>query len=230
MKKRILSALAALMLLCFAASGVYALEVPDLEAKGSIHLEMKHGEDAVPGGTLTLYRVADIHVENGADYSFRYTDAYAACEADLADLASRETAQTIADYTAANAVAGVTAEIAGDGTVVFADLELGLYLLVQETPAEGFSPVSPFLVSVPTYRSGSYIYDVNATPKVDLEPAPTVPTEPTEPSKPTKPTDPELPQTGQNNWPVPVLAVAGLSFFALGVYLWANGRKHGNES
>ena len=230
MRKRILSAFVALMLLCFTASVAYAQEVPDLSRTGSIHLELKYGEEAVPGGSLTLYRVAEISAPNGADYSFRYVDAYAACEADLGDLASSETAHLIAEFTAANAIEGVTAEIGADGTVAFENLELGLYLLVQKTPGEGFSPVSPFLVSVPTYRSGSYLYDVNASPKVNLEPAPTVPTEPTEPSEPTEPTDPELPQTGQNNWPVPALAAGGLILFALGVYVYASGRKNGSES
>ena len=63
-------------------------------------------------------------------------------------------------------------------------------------------------------EDGQYRYDVTAAIKSELErePETTVP-----PS--TQPEDPKLPQTGQLNWPVPVLAAAGLGLFTLGLIL-----------
>lgn len=224
MKKRIVSALLALMVLCFAAMAVYALEVPDLSRTGSIHVALTYEGESVPGGSITLYRVAEIAVENQSDFSFRYVDSYADCGVDLSDLHSAETAAGLARFTGENAIQGLTGTIGSNGTITFTELELGLYLLVQNTPAPGYNPITPFLVAVPNYTGDSYEYDVNASPKVDLEPAPTEPTEPesTEP-EPTVPD--ELPQTGQNNWPVPVLAVVGLIFLAMGAWLCVSGRK-----
>lgn len=48
---------------------VYAHEAPDMEREGSIHITMLCGEEAVPGGSLTLYRVGDVQ-ENDGDYDF----------------------------------------------------------------------------------------------------------------------------------------------------------------
>ena len=53
---------------------------------------------------------------------------------------------------------------------------------------------------------------------------PTEPTEPTEPPPPPPPPPPHLPQTGQLNWPIPVMAMMGCAMFVLGVFLYS-GRK-----
>ena len=43
--------------------------------------------------------------------------------------------------------------------------------------------------------------------------------------KPEKPQDPTLPQTGQLNWPVPVLAVSGVVLFTIGWLICFNRKK-----
>lgn len=60
-------------------------------------------------------------------------------------------------------------------------------------------------------EDGHYIYEVNAEGKFQLQQKP-------EPTEPTKPADSTLPQTGQLNWPIPVLVVLGLAMFSVG---WA---------
>lgn len=85
-----------------------------------------------------------------------------------------------------------------DGEIAFTGLELGLYLLVQHKAAKGYETAAPFLVSVPMEEDGVLRYDVDASPKVELEKKP----EPTS-TTPPAPTDPRLPYTGQLNWPVP---------------------------
>ena len=101
-----------------------------------------------------------------------------------------------------------------DGKATFAGLPTGLYLIIQEKAAKGFSKLSPFLVSVPYMEDGQYLYDVTAAIKTELEREP----ESTPPPS-TKPDGPKLPQTGQLNWPVPVLAVSGLAMFTIGFLL-----------
>lgn len=230
MRKRLLCFLCALLLFSAAASAVCAVEVPDLSRLGSIAMTMTYEGEAIPGGSLTLYRVALVQAEGG-DYSFRYVDAYADCAVELTEPFSGTMAQALAEYTAAASIPGIKQEIDGQGRVTFRDLELGLYLLVQEDAAEGYTAVRPFLVSVPGKKDGSYCYDVDASPKLALEPAPTETTEPTEPPDTTEPptTEPRLPQTGQHNWPIPILAASGLLLFMLGWYMRRSGQTEKNE-
>lgn len=222
MSKRIFPLLIAFALVLSMQFSVFAHEVPDMTRTGSISVTMRQGHDAIGGGTLTLYRVGEIFEDNG-NLGFRPAGDFVSCGESFEDLYSSELAQNLAAYASSNEIAGRTKEIDKNGSVSFSDLELGLYLIVQQQAAEGYSQTTPFLISVPKQENGSYIYEVDASPKVELIPAPTVP--PTEPP----PKDPSLPQTGQLNWPIPVLAVTGLLLFILGWVLCFDRRKNRYE-
>lgn len=226
MKKRFLFAALLILLVSVLPTTAYALEVPDFDRQGSIAITMTCQGEAVPGGSLTLYRVADVHAENGADYSFRYTQEYTACGVAL-NLNSAETAEKLVAFTAEKKITGTKLQIDKKGEVTFQKLNIGLYLLVQEDAADGYEKVSPFLVSVPGREAGRYIYDVDASPKLELEKAPTQPTTPPT-TKPEKP--PKLPQTGLVQWPVPILAVSGIACLIVGWYFQTSGKKKDNES
>lgn len=213
------------LLLCGMSLTVFAHPVPDLTEKGSISITMHSGETKVGGGTLTLYRVGEVHESNG-DYTFVPTGDFADCGLDLSNIDSSALASDLAAYAADNRLIGSTKSIDADGKVSFIDLELGLYLLVQNEAAEGYNKANAFLVTVPRLKDGEYIYDVEASPKVELTPAPVPPPdEPDEPDEPDKPDEPQLPQTGQLNWPVPTLAIAGLALFATGWVLCSKTSK-----
>ena len=81
-------------------------------------------------------------------------------------------------------------------------------------------------MSLPQWQNDGYVYDLTASPKVPLVPEPTEPTVPTEP---TDPTDPWLPQTGQLNWPIPLMAVSGLALFMAGCILCFGRKKERYE-
>lgn len=255
----------------------------DLTQTGSIEVTMKQEEEVVPGGTLTLYRVGEIQQQNG-DYSFGLVEDFADSGESLEDITSPELAEGLAGF--AQEENGKTLQIDENGNVMFDDLELGLYLVVQYNAAEGYENVSPFLVSVPVNINGTYIYQVDATPKVGLinggppappdvtptptpepdvtptpgpdvtptptpgpdvtptptpdpdvtptpaptpTPPPTVVPTPTPVVTPTPTPAPTLPQTGQLNWPIPLLAVAGLAVFAAGWILRFGQKKEKDE-
>lgn len=217
----------ALLLLCSMSVTVYAHEVPDPSREGSIMITMDYENKAVPGGALELYRVGAV-VEDGGNYSFALTGDFIGSGASLEDVQSPQLAKYFAGYADEHNVTGETGNIGCDGTVLFSDLELGLYLIVQTEVADGYLKVNPFLVSLPMYENGIYLYDVDASPKIDVkkDPAATIPSSPEEisPSKPGLPSSATLPQTGQLNWPIPILTILGLMLFSAG-WMLRFGRK-----
>ena len=224
----ILCAIAVVAMLCTMGMTAYAHEVPDMTKNGSIHITMQLDGEAVPGGTLTLYRAGMIDEDDG-NYSFvpeeefwewgdSFGDGNSFGEGDSARLA-----ESLAEYVREQGMTGTTREIGADGAVLFADLEPGRYLLVQDVAAEGYNKAAPFLVSVPMTENGSYLYDVDASPKVELTKAPA------EPEQPETPTGPKLPQTGQLNWPIPLLVVAGLCLLSAGWLLRFGKQESGGR-
>lgn len=213
MFKRIFSLAVAALLICGLSISVFAAEVPDLTKKGSISISMHSGDTKVGGGTLTLFRVGAVS-ENNGDYSFVPTGDFVDCGKSFADVSSSDLASSLAEYAEKNSISGNTQTIDDDGNITFADLELGLYLLVQEEAAEDYNEANPFLVTVPRLQDGVYIYDVEASPKVELTPS--GPITPPDQDDEDNPGGSRLPQTGQLNWPIPVLSIAGLGLFALG--------------
>ena len=211
MKKGILCVLCLCFLICMLPTAAFALEVPDLDREGTISVTMEYKGEKISGGTLTIYRVGVITVENGADYSFAYVAEYADCGFALDNVADPELAENLAAYTKERGISGSTKSIDANGNVTFSDLKPGLYLLVQNEAAAGYYPANPFLVSLPGKNESGYEYQVNASPKLELEP------------KPTTPSEPDLPQTGQVRWPVPVFAVLGLLLVGCGVLLRRKG-------
>lgn len=271
-RKRLAAVLAALTLLVWCAAPAFALEVVDLSRTGSIKVSLYDSEtsEAVGGGTLTLYRVAKVQKDN-ANLSFVYTNGFEDCGVELGDLSEGELADRLAEKIAATAES-TTVEISDLGAAEFGDLEVGLYLVVQTTAAENYNVINPFLVSVPIQENGSYVYDVDALPKVGTaaKKTPEPPDTPDTPDTPDKPDEenpntpvapgpdnpdgwvlgangekiylnPEapspdnpnghvmgahgLPQTGQLNWPIPVLAVTGVVLVAAGIRLKKGTRK-----
>ena len=270
-RKRLAAVLAALTLLVWCAAPAFALEVVDLSRTGSIKVSLYDSEtsEAVGGGTLTLYRVAKVQKDN-ANLSFVYTNGFEDCGVELGDLSEGELAGRLAEKIAATAES-TTVEISDLGTAEFGDL----YLVVQTTAAENYNVINPFLVSVPIQENGSYVYDVDALPKVGTA-AKKTPEPPDKPDKPDTPDTPDkpdeenpntpaapgpdnpdgwvlgangekiylnpeapspdnpngyvmgahgLPQTGQLNWPIPVLAVTGVVLVAAGIKLKKGTRK-----
>jgi len=230
--KKITSILTVIIMLCCFSSTVFADNVPDLTMRGSIQITMRSGDTYVPGGNLTLYKVGDIYEDNG-NYSFVLTDSFAGSGETLDDIQSAQLADDLARYAERNSITGTNKEIDQNANIAFTDLDLGLYLLVQEQAAEGYNKVSPFLVSVPMQENGAYVYDVDASPKVELEKVTEPDTPDTPPDTPDTPppTNPggKLPQTGQLNWPIPVLVACGLGLFIIGWWMRFGGKKDSYE-
>ena len=228
MKKKILAFLLVLVLLHSAVIHVSAVHpIPDLTSKGSITFTMIKNGTRLHGGSMQLCRVGSIQ-ENDGDYKFVLIDKLKNSDVDL---------QTT-DYAVANKLlklvkrhnlTTLTSPIV-KGKVSFSDLPVGLYLVWQndENATEGYSPINPFLISIPQLEGEQYILDIVAKPKVPLKPEPSEPPPPpqTPPPPPqTPPPPPELPPTGQLNWPIPVVAGTGCLLFIIGLILYSSRKR-----
>lgn len=216
--KPIFSLFLALCLLCMASVTAYAHETPDESEKGTITVEMKYEGKAVTGGILTAYRVGRVQEDNG-NYSFVKTSAMETFSGSYDEISSVKLAEDVAAFVEADRLPAYATAENKDGKAVFTSLELGLYLIVQTEASDGYEPLKPFLVSVPMNENGHYVYEVNAEGKFQLHQEP-------KPTTPPKPSEPTLPQTGQLNWPIPVLVTLGLGLFSIGWALrFGSGRK-----
>lgn len=215
--KRMLSFIFTVMLVSVISVTALAHEVPDLERKGSISADMVYQGNRVSGGSLGLYKVGKVTVENG-NYSFSYIKEFEDCSIPITDLSSSGLSKELVEITNEKNISALSVQnIDKNGHVTFSNLDLGLYLVVQKSASPGYNIISPFLVSIPNEENGQYIYDVNAVPKIELKPS----EKPEIPKKyPNK-----LPQTGQWNWPILILIIVGLGFVKKGIHIKRCGSK-----
>jgi hypothetical protein len=287
--KRLLILLFSILLICCMSITAFAV---DQDKTGSIEVTMKYNGSAVSGGTLTIYRVGDAQKEADG-YKYTLTEDFAGSGAVLETEESADTAKSLANYASNKGINGTTSTIDTYGKVSFKELEIGVYLIVQNRAASGYEKITPFLVNIPMLLTDSgtnaastdnEIYDVEASPKMSrkassssssssgsrggISPTPTPKVSITSSTTPTStpkssgtpvstddpsPTDvpdsgtvqeteppsgeltpqgeeppssgsgqqdvvitPKLPQTGQLNWPIPVLVIFGLVVFSIG--------------
>lgn len=219
---------------------------------GSLHVRLYDTHNDVPlrGGELTLYQVASVKCTNGNLY-FDYTGDFAGCGVVLGDLSDSTLADQLVKYLPVVPAIAAQQDVNEEGYADITKLPQGLYLVVQTEASHGYEAIKPFLVSIPMPDGDNWIYDVDATPKVgatipetpdtpDTPVSPDSPDNPVSPDSPDNPVSPEnpdnpvspsnpdkpvLPQTGQLNWPVPVLACSGVLLFAAGWVLNRQGKK-----
>ncbi len=227
MMKRVIPVLLTLVLLLGLPVKAFAHDVPQERNDCTIEIQVRYDGQDITGGTLTAIRVGYVDEDDG-NYFFRRVHDHLLLE----EIDSAQAAAQLLNFYENNWNAydfEIQTVPVVQGLARFENLQTGLYLIVQRTPAPGFTGVGAFLVSIPYMVDGVYQYHVTAAIKSELdrqtETVPTESTEPTEstaptdPTKPTEPENPKLPQTGQLNWPVPLLAVAGLALITLGCIL-----------
>lgn len=215
--RRLLTILSVVFIIVSLNMQVLAFEDLNPDQLGSIQITMRYDDEPVSGGSLTIYHVGEL-TETDDQYEFILSEPFADSNVSLKDIGSSDLPAELLAFAKEHSVTGTKKEIGEDGSVVFEQLPVGLYLLAQETAASGYETAKPFLVSVPFEKDGMFVYDVDASPKVALEKEPDVP-----PDNP--PSDPSLPQTGQLNWPIPILTIAGLLLICLGWFMYFRKRK-----
>jgi len=239
-RNRVAALLLCILLLCGLHTTTVSALTQDENRKGTITVAMKYGGEAISGGTLTVYRVGEATEENGK-YKFHKSEAIQdfAVDFDLDDsgINDPDLADAIAAFVEENHLSAYADAENQAGKAVFTDLDVGMYLIMQTKTADGYEPLKPFLVAVPMNEDGQYKWAVIAEGKTQdnqnaIPPVPSVPGESDQPTVPNvsenisaNTTDETLPQTGQLNWPVPMLAALGLLLFSVGWLLYFSGKK-----
>ena len=228
---------AALLSVCLSlgmAGFAFAAETPDESAEGSITIKLSYDGESLEGGAFAIYEAGDVSLSNG-DYSFVLSESFSGFSGTLEDLENETLAEELYEYIEANGISPLATSENSSGEVVFDSLSIGLYLVVQTESCTGYELLSPFLVSLPIYdeTSGSYVYDVSAYGKFALISSPeeeTTTAEETTAGEEETESEPKLPQTGQLNWPIPVLAVTGLALIITGRAVLSGSKKRRGDA
>ncbi len=183
----------------------------DYNKKGSIAVSMKYNGESITSGSFTIFQVASLKW-NIDKYDFKYTEQFSECGIGFEKLDSDTTAKNYANFVEQSSIEGTKLNLNEYGIAVFTDLPVGLYLVIQEDSADGYEKADPFLITLPIGGEDGWVYELDASPKLEIE------------GKPKKPPS-DITQTGQLKWPIPVLAISGIAVFTLGWALWFSKRK-----
>ena len=139
----------------------------DADRRGSVSVTLIDQEKNTPivGAELSLYYVASAELNGNQKLSYIVTGEFENCGCALDDPALAVKLDAFVQEHSASAKKRVTD---GQGTVVFANLPLGLYFVKQTNTMAGYAPCTSFLVTVPNESTDGYVYDVNASPKTDV--------------------------------------------------------------
>lgn len=218
-KRRITTFLIAVILMIdFGITVRAADDIVDLAAMGSVKVTFREQQtnSVVSGGEMTLYPVAEA-VESDGNQFYQSINGFRHGRFTQEEINDSSLAEQLAEEIT-DSTEGITKTIGTEGIVTYENLPVGLYLLVQTRAADGYHAVKPFMVSVPLKEGASWVYDVDAAPKMEKVTQKT----PDTPKNPSKPGISKLPQTGQLNWPIPIMGIAGILLLMLG---WSLRKK-----
>jgi len=175
-----------LCLLFLTACFMTGMPVAAAENSGSIRINLDTGDMPVINGAVTLYQVG-IETEEG----YQIAEGFGGGIVRQDEMASGKLAQWLAESADSN---GVSLLLDADGTAVYSELEQGLYILVQTERIDGYYPIYPVLLTIPSGEEWNL--------EICREPVPVVT---------------EIPQTGQSL--IPYFGILGMILSAAGLLL-----------
>lgn len=140
--------------------------IVDFSKKGIITITLSDGSDngLVEGANIKIYKLADAYSEDH-NLAFSYHKDLEACENNIKNNDLNE--KTLECIYNSN-VFSEEKTTDSFGYTRFNNLDLGLYLVEQTNKVEGYSSIDPFLIYLPQIEENGWIYEINATPKMDI--------------------------------------------------------------
>lgn len=166
MRRKLFSAFLTLWILFLMPMTAFAQGL-DFDRAGSISVTLmdQDGKTPITGAELSLYHVASVGLNNQHNLSYTFTNVFKDCGCSLDDPALSAILDAFVKDHSVSAEKLVTDTY---GNATFANLPLGMYFVQQTNTVSGYAPCTSFLVMVPNQTDGSYVYDVNASPKTDV--------------------------------------------------------------
>lgn len=160
-------ALCVVVLLLLGSCPVGAAEL-DQDKTGSISVTLQghYQKDPMVGAAFSVYHVATVGLVDDGTLRYVYTPSFVSAGISLDDPAL---AAKLDAYVSQNDVSAIEMITDAQGVASCEDLPLGLYFVKQTGIVEGFAPCTPFLVTLPGESADGYVYDVDATPKTEVE-------------------------------------------------------------
>lgn len=167
MKSKIIALFIAVLLIVTCTNTAFAENI-DSGKIGSVSVTLtdQKKNEPIVGAELSLYCVALIETDNNGNLSYSYIEDFAQFENSLGDSSLPADLDAFVLQYKGACVKQTTNE---KGTVLFDGLSLGLYFVKQTGNVDGFAPCKSFFVTVPTRRGDEYIYEVDASPKTEVE-------------------------------------------------------------
>lgn len=167
MSRKIMTAFVAVFLVFACSFGVFAEEF-DPDRTGSITLTLigQNQKEPIAGAGLRVYHVASLEAGEDGTLRYTYTEDFEQMDVPLDDASLPA---KLAAFVSEHPIPFLTATTDEESTARWDSLPLGLYYVEQAGAVAGFAPCTPFLVTLPQETDGGYVYDVNASPKTDVE-------------------------------------------------------------
>lgn len=199
----------------------------DLERKGSIKLRLVVDGEPATNLPIRLDRVSKLEWDAGAsEWGWKPETGYEGIDMEsLGANAEEELSRAVKQSSSkgSKGIAMTQTEISNkEGEASFKELGLGLYLIQMADDSKNSTmELSPFCVSLPSDEGESYVYDIDATPKLALVNA-------AQPSKRhlTEPGSP-LPKTGDETVFLAVIILVSVMVLSVAVWMmsWLAERK-----
>lgn len=140
----------------------------NIKKRGSIYISANdpYTNNPLDGGSFAIHKVASL-TQTGDGYAFLPTGEFALGGFELSDFSSPSLVLDVSDYIFSNDISPMDVVKLKRGYAKFPNLACGLYIIEQFDVIPGYYPINSFLVSIPMLIGNEYVYDINATPKIE---------------------------------------------------------------
>lgn len=167
MRRKMISLCAIALLILTCAFSVSAQDFdPEEIGSVSVTLTEQHDKEPIVGAELSVYYVATVVMDADGKLIYDYTEDFKQFHTAIDDTSL---ATKLDAFVLQHSVPSIKMTTNAEGTAMCDEIPLGLYFIKQTGAVEGFAPCTPFMVTVPGKDADGYVYEVNASPKTEVE-------------------------------------------------------------
>ncbi len=166
---RAVAVLVTVCIFCICSASPWAMAI--LDQKGTIILNVAdlNTQEPLHGVSFRLYQFASAY-ESGNGVVYDYVIPYDDCNMDMGNLQDAYLPIHLAHFANTHSLSYTEKTSDENGHILFDNLAPGVYLILPSGSIENYFMPTPFVINIPLYddESKSWVYDVNATPKMRI--------------------------------------------------------------